>query len=142
MSASTVHGRGWLPVFRHNGTAKIVYNAFLILTALAGTIITSYRLTFRHFQFDAVYWLICVIYLLDIPYTFNQAVKKGLVVYADRRSIARMYLRGWFAVDVISGLPLAWMFSLFSGASPESPVGMVLGIVLATRSSRWRRSAR
>ena len=133
MSASTVHGRGWLPVFRHNGTAKIVYNAFLILTALAGTIITSYRLTFRHFQFDAVYWLICVIYLLDIPYTFNQAVKKGLVVYADRRSIARMYLRGWFAVDVISGLPLAWMFSLFSGASPESPVGMVLGIVLATK---------
>src|SRR5208337_4655063 len=90
-----------IPVFRYDGTAKVFYNAFLILAALAGTIITSYRLTFQHFQFDAVYWLITIIYLLDIPYTFNQAVKKGLVVSADRRSIARMYLRGWFAVDVI-----------------------------------------
>ncbi len=65
--------------------------------ALAGTIITSYRLTFRYLQLDTVYWLITAVYLLDIPYTFNQAVKKGLVLYADRRSIARQYLRGWFA---------------------------------------------
>jgi voltage-gated potassium channel len=132
-TSAQVQGRGGLPVFRYNSTAKVVYNAFLILTALAGTIITSYRLTFQHFQFDAVYWVISIVYLLDIPYTFNQAVKKGLVVYSDRRSIARMYLRGWFAVDVISGLPLAWMFSFISGASPESPVGVVLGIVVATK---------
>jgi voltage-gated potassium channel len=132
-TSAQVQGWGGLPVFRYNSTAKVFYNAFLILTALTGTIITSYRLTFQHFQFDAVYWIISVVYLLDIPYTFNQAVKKGLVVYSDRRSIARMYLRGWFAVDVISGLPLAWMFSFFSGASPESPVGVVLGIVVATK---------
>jgi len=125
-----------IPVFRYDGTAKAVYNAFLILASLSGTIITSYRLTFQHFQFDVVYWLITVIYLLDIPYTFNQAVKKGLVVHADRRSIARMYLRGWFAVDVVSGLPLSWMFSLIPGSfatEAETHIGLVLGIIVFTK---------
>lgn len=125
-----------IPVFRYDGTVKAFYNAFLILASLSGTIITSYRLTFQHFQFDVVYWLITVIYLLDIPYTFNQSVKKGLVVYADRRSIARMYLRGWFAVDVVSGLPLSWIFSLIPGSfatEAETHIGVVLGIIVFTK---------
>ncbi|HVP17488.1 MAG TPA: cyclic nucleotide-binding domain-containing protein [Spirochaetia bacterium] len=121
------------PVFRHDGPAKTFYNAFLILAALAGTIITSYRLTFQHFQFDAVYWLISIVYLLDIPYTFNQAVKRGLVVSSDRRTIARVYLRRWFALDVIAGLPLAWVVSLIAGPAAESPTGAVLGILVATK---------
>jgi voltage-gated potassium channel len=122
-----------IPVFRYDSTIKVFYNAFLILAALAGTIVTSYRLTFQHFQFDILYWIITAVYLLDIPYTFNQAVKKGLVTYSDRRSIARMYFRGWFAVDLISGLPLSWFFSFVPGASPGSPVGAVLGIVVVTK---------
>ena len=42
-----------IPVFRHDGTAKVFYNAILILAALAGTIITSYRLTFQDYTTDA-----------------------------------------------------------------------------------------
>ena len=125
-----------IPVFRYDGTLKVFYNGFLILAALAGTIITSYRLTFQHFQFDTVYWLITIVYLLDIPWTFNQSIKKGLVVYADRRSIARMYLRGWFPVDLVSGLPLAWMFSMIPGSyatETESHMGVVLGIIVLTK---------
>ena len=76
---------GRIPVFRYDGTAKVMYNAFLIFASLAGTIITSYRLTFRDIRLDVLYWLITAVYVLDIPYTFNQSVKKGLVVYADRR---------------------------------------------------------
>ncbi|HUI69347.1 MAG TPA: cyclic nucleotide-binding domain-containing protein [Spirochaetia bacterium] len=130
----TIEKKRWLiPVFRYDGPAKVIYNAVLIIAALSGTIITSYRLTFQHFQFDCIHWLITAVYLLDIPYTFNQSVRKGLVVYSDRRSIARMYLRGWFTVDVISGLPLAWLFSVLAGASAQSPVGAVLGIVVATK---------
>jgi len=131
----TTHSRG-IPVFRFDGPAKVFYNVFLVLSALAGTIITSYRLTFQHFQFDSVYWVITVVYLLDIPYTFNQAVRKGLVVHADRRSIARMYLRSWFAVDVISGLPLAWLFSIIPGShvtEAQTHMGAVLGIIVLTK---------
>ena len=36
-----------IPVFPHEGLSKTIYNSILIFAALAGTIITSYRLTFR-----------------------------------------------------------------------------------------------
>ena len=106
-----------IPVFREDGSAKVVYNAILIFAALTGTIITSYRLTFRYFQLDALYWLITIVYLLDIPYTFNQAVKKGLVVHSDRRSIARLYLRGWFFVDLVASIPFTWLFTVIAGSA-------------------------
>jgi len=121
-----------IPVFRYDGTAKTVYNAFFVFAALAGTIITSYRLTFRVYDFDFMYWLITAFYLLDIPYTFNQSVKKGLTVHSDRRSIARHYLRGWFVVDVIASLPLGWLFTLAPGG-PTAGVGAVLDIIMITK---------
>lgn len=126
-----------IPVFRWDGTAKAFYNAILILAALAGTIITSYRLTFQEYQTDWLYWVITVIYILDIPYSFNQSVKKGLKVYADRRSIARMYLRGWFALDVIASLPFAWLFPFIPGATTGpgafTHVGLALDIIVISK---------
>jgi hypothetical protein len=121
---------GRIPVFSHDGTAKIVYNTILIFIALAGTIITSYRLTFRISDFDALYWIINTIYLLDIPYSFNQAVKKGLKVYSDRRSISRLYLRGWFTLDLISSIPFAWLFSMIEFGSADASTKVAMGAVL------------
>jgi len=124
-----------IPVFSFEGPSKVVYNAFLIFSALAGTIITSYRLTFRLYDFDAIYWIITIVYLLDIPYTFNQSVKKGLKVYRDRRSIARLYLRGWFPVDLIASIPFAWLFYVTSLWSPSASmgVGAALDIIMVTK---------
>src|SRR5208337_2430028 len=124
-----------IPVFPFEGPSKVAYNAFLIFSALAGTIITSYRLTFRLYDFDAIYWIITIVYLLDIPYTFNQSVKKGLKVSRDRRGIARLYFRGWFAVDVIAAIPFAWIFYVTSLWSPSASmgVGAVLDIIMVTK---------
>jgi voltage-gated potassium channel len=102
---------GAFPVFAHEGPDKTLYNCLLILTALVGTISASYRLTFGLRGFDLLYWLITAAYLLDIAFSFNLAVKKGLAVLADRRSIARHYLRGWFAVDLAAALPFGWLAS-------------------------------
>jgi len=122
-------------VFPFEGPSKVAYNAFLIFSALAGTIITSYRLTFRLYDFDAIYWIITIVYLLDIPYTFNQAVKKGLTVYSDRKSIARLYLRNWFAVDVIAAVPFSWLFYVTALWTPSASmgVGAVLDIIMVTK---------
>lgn len=124
-----------IPVFPYEGTGKIVYNGFLIFSALAGTIITSYRLTFQIYDFDAIYWLITIVYLLDIPYTFNQSVKKGLKVYSDRTSIARLYLRSWFWVDLIASIPFTWIFFITSLWTPTSSmeVGAVLDLIMITK---------
>ena len=102
------------PVFPYEGAGTVAYNGFLIFSSLAGTIITSYRLTFQLYDFDAIYWLITVVYLLDIPYTFNQSLKKGLKVYTDRASIAKLYLRSWF--DKYSTKPT--VRAATSGATP------------------------
>ena len=123
-----------IPVFRYDGTAKVIYNAFIIFAALAGTIITSYRLTFRIYEYYVLYWLITVVYLLDIPYTFNQSVTEGLKVITDRKGIARLYLRGWFAVDVIASVPLAYLFFLISPANEGAiAVGAVLDVIMITK---------
>jgi hypothetical protein len=123
-----------IPVFRYDGKAKVIYNAFIIFAALAGTIITSYRLTFRIYQYDVLYWLITAVYLLDIPYTFNQSVKKGLKVFADRKSIAQLYLRGWFIVDLIASIPLAYFFYLISPANEGAiAIGAVLDVIMITK---------
>jgi voltage-gated potassium channel len=121
-----------IPVFRYDGTAKVVYNAFLIFSALAGTIITSYRLTFRDVRLDALYWLITAVYILDIPYTFNQAVKKGLDIFTDRRGIARLYLRGWFGVDVIAAIPFAAIVFVVTGGESYG-VGVLLDVIVFTK---------
>jgi len=105
------------PVFTPDGQARSIYNGILVFVALGGTIITAYRLTFRHLQLDSIYWLITAAYLLDIPYTFNQAIKKGLVVISDRRGIAKAYLKSWFVVDLITAMPFAFFFSLASGGA-------------------------
>jgi hypothetical protein len=121
-----------IPVFRHDGRIKIVYNAILILVSLAGTIITSYRLTFGIEDADALYWIITTIYLLDILYSFNQSVKVGLAVHTDRRTIARRYLRGWFIVDVIASFPFAWFFgAAFPHASTS--IGAILDVFMLTK---------
>ncbi len=124
-----------IPVFPFEGAGKVAYNTFLIISALAGTVITSYRLTFKLYDFDVIYWIITVVYLLDIPYTFNQAVKKGLTVYTDRRSIARLYIRGWFFVDVVASIPFAWLFYVAQVWSPSASVevGAVLDIIMVTK---------
>jgi hypothetical protein len=121
-----------IPVFRYDGTAKVIYNAFLIFASLAGTVITSYRLTFRDVRLDLLYWLITAVYVLDIPYTFNQSVKKGLEIYVDRRSIARLYLRSWFSVDVIAAIPFAAIFFVFTGVENYG-VGVFLDIIVITK---------
>jgi voltage-gated potassium channel len=125
-------------VFPHEGIGKTLYNSLLILAALAGTIITSYRLTFRVKDFDALYWLITAVYLLDIAYSFNQSVKKGLVVVSERRSIARHYLRGWFAVDLIAALPFGWLLAvLLKGTAPAAGgVGAVLDVLMVSKALR------
>src|SRR4030042_7195555 len=83
-----------IPVFPHEGIGKTFYKALLLLAALAGTVITSYRLPFGARDFDALYWLITAVYLLDIACSFNQAVKKGLVGLAARKRNARHSLAG------------------------------------------------
>ena len=126
-----------IPVFPHDGRQKPVYNAILIAVALLGTIVTSYRITFGGYEYDTLYWIITAVYLLDIPFSFNQAVNRGHKIYADRKSISRLYLRGWFTVDVLTAFPFAFLLSAaFGGEGGTGTAGIVLNIFLIAKLMR------
>lgn len=122
-----------LPVIPHDSRAKVVGDAVLVPAVLAGTLLTSYRLTFRVFELDGWYWLFTVVYLLDLARSFNQATKRELVVRASRPEIARHYLRGWFTLDLLAALPLSWLFHLAAGPRPE---GLAAAIALGLNGLR------
>jgi voltage-gated potassium channel len=53
-------------------------------------------------------------------------------VLSDRRSIARHYLHGWFAVDLIAALPFGWLFAVLfpEAGSATSGVGAALDVLM------------
>ncbi|MFA6107132.1 MAG: cyclic nucleotide-binding domain-containing protein [Candidatus Latescibacterota bacterium] len=122
-----------IPVIPHDRKAKVVGDAVLVAAVLAGTLHTSYRLTFGTFEFDGWYWLFTAVYLLDIGWAFNQSVKRGLLIYSTRSEIARHYRRGWFALDLLAALPLSWLFHLFVG---PAPVGLAAAAAASLSVSR------
>ena len=62
-------------------------------------------------------------------------MKKGLKIYYDRRSIARLYLRSWFGVDLLASIPFTWIFFVTSLWDPSASmgVGAVLDIIMVTK---------
>jgi voltage-gated potassium channel len=110
-------------VFRYTSRIKVVWEIFVVVTVLASTLFTAFHIIFGVFQFDLIYWLITVVYILDILYRFNLSVKKGLIVHETRRAIARNYLRGWFTIDLIAAIPFPFIISGLLGGAPGSEIG-------------------
>ena len=68
--------------------------------------------------FNAVWYkvltiLIDIFFMIDILVNFNTSIEISEVMIYDRRIIAVKYLKGRFAVDLISALPLDFIGSLF-----------------------------
>ena len=51
------------------------------------------------------------LFTLDIIFNFNTAfIDEDFRVIANRKTIAKSYLRGWFTVDVIAVFQFNWIF--------------------------------
>ncbi len=122
-----------VPVFRHDSRFKVVADAAMVAMVVFWTLSTSYHLTFGSFEFGAWYWLCTAVYLLDMGWSFNQAVKRELVVCATRTQIRDNYLRSWFAIDLLAALPLSWAFHLLTGQAPQGAAGAMAVLMSATR---------
>ncbi len=126
-----------IPVFPYEGPHRRIYNAVLLAAAFAGTVVTSYRITFGVYEYDAFYWILTAVYSLDIAVCFNQAVKRGYRLYADRKDIARLYLRGWFTVDVLAAVPFGFILSALFGADPRAAAaGALFDVFMAAKLIR------
>lgn len=100
------------------------------------TLSTSYHLTFGSSEFDAWYWLCTVVYLADMVWSANQAIKRELVVTATRTQICRAYVRSWFTVDLLAALPLSWTFHLLTHQDASGAAGSLAVLFSATRMAK------
>jgi len=103
-----------LPMISHNSRMKIGCDLLMVIAVFASGIIIPYRMVSGQDPTDFLYWLITIIFCMDIILTFNTEVKTGLTVLADRKSVAKHYLTTWFLLDLLATLPLAPLFGLFA----------------------------
>lgn len=102
------------PLISYNSRLKIGWDLFMVIAIFASSLIIPYRMVSGKDPVDFLYWLITVIFCLDILITFNTGIKAGLTALTDRRSVARRYLTTWFFIDLLAALPLAPLFNLMT----------------------------
>lgn len=103
-----------IPLISHNSRMKIGWDLLMVFAVFASALIIPYRLVSGRDPADFLYWLITVIFCLDIFITFNTEVKAGLNILTDRRSVVKNYLTGWFLLDFLAAMPLAPLFNLMA----------------------------
>ena len=101
-----------VPLISHDSRMKIGWDLLMVIAVFASSLIIPYRMVSGHDPTDSLYWLITIIFCMDIILIFNTEVKTGLNVLTDRKSVAKQYLTTWFFLDLLAALPLAPLFAL------------------------------
>ncbi len=111
--------------------ARAAWDVVAVCAILAFSIVISWRLTFGRDLLDPAYWAFTVLYCLDILAGFRMPVRAGHRVIADPGQVARAYLRGWFAVDVLSAIPFTAVLAVAApgGAARGSAAAVVVSVL-------------
>jgi len=108
-----------IPVILSNSRFKTIWNLIVIFAVLSFSFVFSYRFTFQIYKADLLYWVLILIFFLDILVNFNSSVKIDHVLSTDRKTIAFKYLKGWFTVDFIIAFPIDYALLLILGIPDE-----------------------
>ena len=90
----------------YNSKTKILWDLLMVITVFVSAMIIPYRVLSGGSHADFIYWLVTLIFCLDILAALNTEFKSGLLVLTDRKAAAGRYLRSWFVVDLVAALPL------------------------------------
>lgn len=101
-----------VPLISHNSRMKIGWDLVMVIAVFASGIIIPYRMLSGYDPTDFLYWLVTIIFCIDIILIFNTEVKTGLNLLTDRKSVAKQYLSTWFFLDLLAAIPLAPLFEL------------------------------
>ncbi len=129
-----------VPMISYNSKMKIVWDLLMVIAVFTSALIIPYRIVSGDNPADFLYWLITVIFCLDIIVAFNTEFKAGLLVLTDRKAVADRYLRTWFILDLIAALPLAPLFELVVPGDVSLP--MAGGILMFFRLLRLLKLAK
>jgi len=107
-----------IPVIDNNNPFNIYWNGFIVLFILASTIVLSYRIAFDLPLTDIVYWIIVLVYFLDILFSFNSDIRVKFEILHHRKDIARYYYSHGLKTDFTAAFPFAY-FAILLIPNPE-----------------------
>lgn len=116
-----------LPLIPHDSRAKIGWDLLVVISVFASGLMIPYRMVSGQNPTDFLYWLISLIFCMDIILTFNTEIKTGLDVLTDRKAVVKHYLTTWFLLDLLAALPLAPLFKL---VAPQDASGILVFQIL------------
>ena len=114
-------------IIMSSNPCKIAWDLFILSLLLLVCIVVPYRLAF--YPESDTFWNVTYIsmdfmFLIDIIVTFFTSVSDDITCteIVDRKIIASLYLKGWFAIDAISIFP----FDLLATASQGGEVSSLV----------------
>ena len=108
----------------HNSPIKMAWDLLILLTVLVFTFLISYRLVFRTFQADWLYYFLNTLFLLDIVMGFVVKIKLGHLRLDTFAEIRAHYLHTWFTIDALAFFPFESIPVLIYGKIPTDPLGI------------------
>ncbi|HUX41766.1 MAG TPA: cyclic nucleotide-binding domain-containing protein [Rectinemataceae bacterium] len=107
-----------LPLISWDSRGRAVWNALVLVAIMGFAFIITYGEVFRGFQFSALYYLLNLIFLVDLLLNFRTTIKRGHIRIEEPRGISQTYLHGWFSVDFIAAFPFELIPVLVFGSIP------------------------
>ena len=131
---------------KHGGAFEMFWSGLCAVAVLAWSLVMPYRVLSGTMPLDGIYWLLVALFMADAGIAFNTPVMIGMETVADRRRVARRYLAGWFAPDLVAALPLAALArigagGLFPGAGVHQAL-LLLPLVKVFKLPRFSRTLR
>jgi len=91
--------------------------------------VITYRVVFRTFSGDALYYAINALFIADIFLNFVTRVKIGHNRYDTPRDIRSRYLSGWFAIDCLAAFPFELILGSVFAEIPSDGAAFAVYVV-------------
>ena len=100
----------------HNHPLRIAWNILILCTILLFVFVITYRIVFRTFVGDGLYYFLNFLLVVDILLNFITGTKVGHIKLETFPAIARNYLKSWFTIDFLAAFPFELaVFAIFGG---------------------------
>ncbi|MDD5065793.1 MAG: ion transporter [bacterium] len=123
-----------IPLFPYNSRYKTSWDIFMIVAIFYSALSIPYRMVAGQDYTDFFYWLISIVFFLDILVNLRTTVKIRLNVISSRKEIIRRYFRTWFIPDLLAAFPFSAVMVLVSGSDIKG--SLIFNIFLALRLLR------
>eukprot|EP00118_Oscarella_pearsei_P020670 m.225560 g.225560 ORF g.225560 m.225560 type:complete len:497 (+) comp40016_c0_seq13:300-1790(+) len=105
-------------IILHYGLFRELWNWFIILLCIYTAIAVPYNIAFGNTGLITFNLVVDFMFIIDVILNFRTTyVSSAGRLVVDPKHISRRYLRGWFAVDCISALPLELAYFFISSSS-------------------------